>query len=319
MMDFAKRAQEVFDLEIEELQKVKSRIGKEMDDVVELIYNSKGKIVITGIGKTGIIGKKISSSLASTGTPSIFMNAAEAVHGDLGMISRGDVVVAISNSGSSQEVVNIMAPIKNMGCPVVAMTGNKNSPLAKEANYILDTNVEREACPMGLAPTTSTSATLLMGDALVVCLIDRRGFKAKSYALYHPGGALGRRLLSKVKNYMRTDIPKVSESSVMRDIIYEVSSKRLGMAMVCNAEGKTVGIITDGDIRRAMGKFGDKVMSIKADEFMTPSFKYISPEAMVNDALEMMDLNKIMNLAVLENNVVIGIIAMHDIMEFRKG
>ncbi len=317
-MDFAARAQEVFDLEIEELQKVKARIGKEMDEVVELIYRSKGKVVVTGIGKTGIIGNKISSSLASTGTPSIFMNAAEAVHGDLGMISRGDVVIAISNSGSSQEVANIIAPIKNMACPVVAITGNKSSPLAKEADYILDTNVEREACPMGLAPTTSTSATLLMGDALVVCLIDRRGFKAENYALYHPGGALGRRLLSKVKNYMRSDIPKVNEDSVMKDIVYEVSSKRLGMTMVYSSAGKAVGIITDGDIRRAMYKFGDKVMSVKAVDFMSPNFKRIAPGAMVNDALEMMDLNKIMNLAVVDNDEVVGIIAMHDIMEFRK-
>ena len=316
-MNFAKRAQEVFDLEMEELQKVKTRIGKEIDEVVELIYSSKGKVVVTGIGKTGIIGKKISSSLASTGTPSIFMNAAEAVHGDLGMISRGDVVVAISNSGSSQEVVNIMPPIKSMGCPIVAITGNKKSPLAKEADYILDVNVEHEACPMGLAPTTSTSATLLMGDALVICLIDRRGFKAENYALYHPGGALGRRLLSKVKNYMRTEIPRVNEDSPMRDIVYEVSSKRLGMTMVYGAADNAVGIITDGDIRRAMCKYGDSVMSIKAADFMTSTFKRIAPEAMVNDALEMMDLHKITNIAVVNGNEVIGVIAMHDIMEFR--
>jgi len=288
-----------------------------MDAVVELIYSSKGKVVITGIGKTGIIGKKISSSLASTGTPSIFMNAAEAVHGDLGMVARGDVVVAISNSGSSQEVLNIMPPIKSMGCPVVAITGNKKSPLAHEADYLLDVNVEHEACPMGLAPTTSTSATLLMGDALVICLIDRRGFKAENYALYHPGGALGRRLLSKVKNYMRTEIPKVNESSPMRDIVYAVSHSRLGMTMVYSTSGNAVGIITDGDIRRAMCKYSDGVMSITASDFMTRSFKHIAPEAMVNDALEMMDLNKIMNLAVVDSGKVVGIIAMHDIMEFR--
>jgi len=316
-MNFAKRAQQVFDLEMEELQKVKARIGREMDEVVELIYGAKGKVVITGIGKTGIIGKKISSSLASTGTPSIFMNAAEAVHGDLGMISRGDVVVAISNSGSSQEVVNIMAPIRSMGCPIVAITGNKSSPLAKEASYILDVNVEHEACPMGLAPTTSTSATLLMGDALVICLIDRRGFKAENYALYHPGGALGRRLLSKVKHYMRPDIPKVREGSPMKDVVYEVSSRRLGMTMVYSADGKAVGIITDGDIRRAMCKYGDGVMSVTAADFMTPYFKRISPEAMVNDALEMMDLHKITTIAVVDGGEVAGVIAMHDIMEFR--
>jgi arabinose-5-phosphate isomerase len=317
-MDFSLCAQQVFTLEIEELQKVKNHIGSEMNDVVELIYSCKGKVVVTGIGKTGIIGKKISSSLASTGTPSIFMNAAEAVHGDLGMISRGDVVIAISNSGSSQEVVNIIAPIKSMGCPVVAITGNKKSPLGKEADHILTVNIEREACPMGLAPTTSTSATLLMGDALVVCLIERRGFKAENYALYHPGGALGRRLLSKVKNYMRTGIPKVEESSTMQDIIYEVSSKRLGMTMVYDAAGAAAGIITDGDIRRAMCKHADKVMGIRAADFMTRGFKRIDHEAMVNDALEMMDLHKIMNLAVTSKGEVIGIIAMHDIMEFRR-
>lgn len=317
-MDFIKRAQEVFNLEIEELGKVKERIGEEFALAVDMIYNSKGKVVITGIGKTGIIGHKIASSLASTGTNAVFMNAAEALHGDLGMVTRGDIVMAISNSGSSQEVLNIINPIKNMGCSIIAITGNRNSPLAKEADIILDVSVDSEACPLGLAPTTSTTATLLMGDALVVCLIEKRGFKAENFALYHPGGALGKRLLNHVKDLMRTDIPIVREDTSFQDVIYEVSSKRLGMTMVTNGNGEYTGIITDGDIRRAIHKYGHEVMGIKATDFMTRQFKKIASDSLVNDALEIMDIHKITSIAVAEDSSVIGVIFMHDIMDFRN-
>ncbi|MDR1225398.1 MAG: KpsF/GutQ family sugar-phosphate isomerase [Prevotellaceae bacterium] len=320
-MDFIARAQEVFSLEVEELVNVGKRIGNEMNEVVELIYNTKGKVVITGIGKTGIIGHKIASSLASTGTQAVFLNAAEALHGDLGVIQHGDVVIALSNSGSSQEILNIIAPIKKIGCSLVALTGNPKSPLAKEADIVLNAGVEKEACPLGLAPTTSTTAALLMGDALVVCLIDRRGFKAENFALYHPGGALGRRLLTRVKDLMRTDIPVVKDTTPFKDIIYEVSSKRLGMTTVQDSSNQSIGIITDGDIRRAIFKFDKEVMNVTAAAFMTAGFKRIPVSAMVTDALEMMDIYKIMNLAVVEkedSDKVIGILAMHDIMEFRK-
>lgn len=318
-MDFIERSKEIFALEIAELQKLADRLGPEVNEAVEMIYNCKGKLVIMGIGKTGIIGHKIASTLASTGTPTIFINAAEAVHGDLGIVSKNDIVLLISNSGSSSEILNVISPLKNIGCTIIAMTGNPKSPLAKEASLILNVGVEREACPFGLAPTTSTTATLLMGDALTICLMERRNFKAENFALYHPGGALGRQLLSRVKDEMVTDIPKVYIQTPFKDVIYEVSNKRLGMTMVYNGNEEAVGIITDGDIRRAIQKFDD-IKHLTAADFMTHGFKRITQEALLSEALEIMDENNITNLAVMEtpdSDKVIGVITIHNIIDFR--
>ena len=319
-MDFAKRSQEVFKQELTELEKVSRRIGNEMNDVVDLIYSCSGKVVVTGIGKTGIIGHKIASSLASTGTPAFFMNAAEAMHGDLGMISKADVVIVLSNSGTSQEVLRIVGPIKRIGCPIVAITGNPQSTLAKESDYVLDVAVEKEACPLGLAPTSSTTAALIMGDALVVSLIERRNFKSEEFALYHPGGALGKRLLVRVRDVMHSDVPLVREDAAFKDIIYEVSNKRLGMTIVSNMEGKPVGIITDGDIRRAIQNFNEAT-HLKAKEFMTIGFKSVLESQRVEDALCLMENNKITTLAVMKDKndtSIIGIIHIHDIFEYKK-
>lgn len=317
-MDFKERSKEIFHLEIEELQKLADKIGPEMNEAVELIYSAKGKLVVMGVGKTGIIGHKISSSLASTGTPSIFINAAEAMHGDLGMVSKHDIVLLISNSGSSSEILNVVAPLKKIGCTLIAMTGNAKSTLAKEVSLVLNIGVSKEACPLGLAPTTSTTATLVMGDALTICLMERRGFKAENYALYHPGGALGRRLISRVKDEMFTDIPKVFETTLFKDIIYEVSKKRLGMTMVYNVQNQPVGIITDGDIRRAIQRF-DEIKPLTAAEFMTPGFKRIAQDELLTEALELMDLNKITTLTVIdETEKVVGILSIHNIIDFRN-
>ena len=319
-MDFATRSQEVFKQELTELEKVSRRIGNEMNDVVDLIYSCSGKVVVTGIGKTGIIGHKIASSLASTGTPSFFMNAAEAMHGDLGMISKSDVVIVLSNSGTSQEVLRIVGPIKRIGCPIVAITGNPQSTLAKESDYVLDVAVEKEACPLGLAPTSSTTAALIMGDALVVSLIERRNFKSEEFALYHPGGALGKRLLVRVRDVMHSDVPLVREDAPFKDVIYEVSNKRLGMTIVSNMEGKPVGIITDGDIRRAIQNFNEAT-HLKAKEFMTIGFKSVVESQRVEDALCLMENNKITTLAVMKDKndtSIIGIIHIHDIFEYKK-
>lgn len=318
-MDFVERSKEIFALEIAELQKLADRLGPEINEAVEMIYNCKGKLVIMGIGKTGIIGHKIASTLASTGTPTIFINAAEAVHGDLGMVSENDIVLLISNSGSSSEILNVIFPLKNIGCTIIAMTGNPKSPLAKEASLILNVGVEREACPLGLAPTTSTTAILLMGDALTICLMERRNFKAENFALYHPGGALGRQLLARVKDEMVTDIPKVYTQTPFKDVIYEVSNKRLGMTMVYNGNEEAVGIITDGDIRRAIQKFDD-IKRLTAADFMTHGFKRITQEALLSEALEIMDENNITNLAVMEtpdSDKVIGVITIHNIIDFK--
>ena len=317
-MDFTKRSKEIFNLEIAELQKLAEKIGPEINDIVELIYSTKGKLVIMGIGKTGIIGHKIASSLASTGTPSIFVNASEAMHGDLGMVSKNDIVLLISNSGSSTEIINIIAPLKKIGCTLIAMTGNTKSVLAKEVSLVLNIGISREACPLGLAPTTSTTATLVMGDALTICLMERRGFKAENFALYHPGGALGRRLISKVKDEMYTDIPKVYLTTLFKDIIYEVSNKRLGMTMVYNKQEEAIGIITDGDIRRAIQRF-DEIKQLIAADFMTTGFKKIAQNELITEALEMMDVNKITTLTVVDDSEkVVGILSIHNIIDFRN-
>lgn len=316
-MDFIQRSKEIFNLEIAELQKLTDKIGPEINQAVEQIYACKGKLVIMGVGKTGIIGHKISSSLASTGTSSIFINAAEAMHGDLGMINSNDIVMLISNSGNSAEILNVVAPLKEIGCSLMAMTGNPRSALAKEVSLVLNVGISKEACPLGLAPTTSTTATLVMGDALTICLMERRGFKAENFALYHPGGALGRRLISRVKDEMFTDIPKVHENTLFKDIIYEVSNKRLGMTMVYNDAEQAVGIITDGDIRRAIQKY-DELKNLTAAEIMTHSFKRITPDELLTEALELMDINKITTLTVVDaSDQVIGILSIHNIIDFR--
>ena len=319
-MDFVKRSKEIFQLEIIELEKISDKIGQEINEAVELIYNCKGKLVIMGIGKTGIIGHKIASSLASTGTQAIFVNAAEAMHGDLGMVSREDIVLLISNSGSSTEILNLLAPLKRLGCYLIAMTGNPKSPLAKEVSLILNVGVEKEVCPLGLAPTTSTTATLVMGDALTICLMERRNFKAENYALYHPGGALGRQLLTRVKDQMTSEVPKVYEDTPFKDIVYEVGNRRLGMTMVYNRNEEAAGVITDGDIRRAVQCFDD-IKNLTAKDFMTPQFKSIPKDHMLTEALQKMDENNITTLAVLKSSdsiEVVGILSIHHIIDFQK-
>lgn len=318
-MDCIQRSKDIFALEIEEFKKVADKIGDEMNQAVEMIYGCTGKLVILGIGKTGIVGHKIAASLASTGTHAIFINAAEAMHGDLGMVCRGDVALLISHSGSSSEILNIIAPLKNIGCRIIAITGNPLSQLAKEAEVVLHVDIDREACPLGLAPTTSTTATMLMGDALMVCLMERRNFKAENFALYHPGGALGRQLLTRVKDEMCKDIPRVSEDALFKDVVYTVSDKRKGMTLVYNADNMATGIITDGDIRRAVQRFDD-LKQLRARDFMTHGFKSIHRTAMLSEALEQMDVNNITNLAVTDSpdsQQVVGIITIHDIIDFR--
>lgn len=315
-LNFVDIAKEVIELEISELEKMKNRIGDEFVDAVDLIFNTSGRVVITGIGKSGIIGKKIAASLASTGTQSFFMNAAEGLHGDLGMVYKDDIVIAISNSGSSQEVLNLIPSIKQIGSKLIAMTGNVNSPLAKSSDVVLNIGIDKEACPLNLAPTSSTTATLVMGDALTVALIKKRDFKPESFAVYHPGGALGRRLLTRVRDLMHTEIPKVDYDANIQDIIYEISSKRLGLTLVYS-DTKAVGIITDGDIRRVIGKLKD-LSSVTANEIMSPKYKHILESEMANVALEYMDSNKISNLVVHDaNDEVKGIITLHDVFGFK--
>ena len=315
---YAKRAKEIFDEEIRELEKLKNSIDTSFDQVIDALYHCQGKVVMMGIGKTGIIAHKMAASFASTGTPSIFVNAAEAVHGDLGMINAKDIAILVSNSGSTHEILNIIDPLHRLGCKIVAMTGNMDSPLVKRADYALSIHVEEEACPLGIAPTTSTTATLLMGDALMVCLMEMRQFKAEDFALYHPGGALGRKLLGRVKNVMTTEVPRVQTNTIFRDIVREITDKHLGMTMVYD-EMRCVGIITDGDVRRAILIYND--VHITAADIMTPSYKHITKDALLSDALAIMDKHNITTLAVTETaetTDIIGIISIHHIIDFQS-
>ena len=296
-MTWIERSKQIFEQEIAEFQKVANSIGDEFNQAIEMIYACKGKVVIMGIGKTGIVGHKIAASLASTGTPAIFVNAAEAMHGDLGMVAKNDIALLISHSGTSSEIVNICTPLKNIGAQIIAITGNPHSPLAQEAKITINVPIECEVCPLNLAPTTSTTATMLLGDALMVCLMERRQFKAENFALYHPGGALGRQLLSRVKHRMSTSIPRVIINTIFNDVIYTVSDGRKGMTLVYDHENKCVGIITDGDIRRAI-QHHENIKSLTAADIMTHSFKHIHQEAMITQALEIMDANNITSLAV---------------------
>lgn len=322
-MTYAQRAQEIFQEEISEFQKLALTINDHFDKAVEMIHACKGQLVVMGIGKTGIIGHKMAASFASTGTEAIFVNAAEAVHGDLGMINSKDVVMLVSNSGTTNEILNVIAPLRNIGCQLIAMTGNPDSKLAQQCDLILSVHVDKEACPLGLAPTTSTTATLLMGDALLVCLMEKRHFKAENFALYHPGGALGRKLLGRVKQCMTTAVPRVRQNTPFRELVTEMSDKHLGMTMVFEndmpfPQAKCLGIITDGDLRRAIQKYDD--LHICAKEIMTPSYKHISQNALLSDALAIMDQYNITTLAVTEKDdtdEIIGIISIHHIIDFK--
>ena len=318
---YTKRAKQIFTAEIGELQRLRDSIDDSFNQVVDVLFDCQGKIVILGIGKTGIIGHKMAASFASTGTSSIFVNVAEAMHGDLGMINKEDVVILVSNSGETSEILNAIDPIHRIGSTIVALTGNMQSPLAQRADYALSVHVDHEACPLGLAPTTSTTATLLMGDALMVCLMERRQFKAENFALYHPGGALGRKLLGRVENYMSTDVPRVAADACFRDVVCEMSDKHLGMTMVYDtlqAPSKCIGIITDGDVRRAIQQFND--VHITAKQVMTPSYKAVVKNTLLTDALAIMDTYNITTLAVTEtedSSEIIGIISIHHIIDFK--
>ena len=316
-MTFSERARQIFDEEIEELRKLGASIGPDFDKVVEMIYHCKGKLVVMGIGKTGIMGHKIASSLASTGTQAVFVNAAEAVHGDLGVLNSEDLVLLVSNSGASNEILNVIDPVRKIGCPIIAMTGDLSSRLAQEADIVLSIHVDKEACPLGLAPTTSTTATTLMGDALMVCLMEKRQFRAENFAVYHPGGALGRKLLGRVENFMTELVPRVHVDTSFKDLVREMSDKHLGTTMVYDREGRCVGIITDGDLRRAIQKYDD--LHVTAQDIMSHSYKHIHKDALLTDALAIMDKYNITTLAVTEKpmtEAIIGIISIHHIIDF---
>lgn len=281
---------------------------------VELILNSKGKTIVTGIGKSAIIAQKIVATLNSTGTPSQFLHASEAIHGDLGMIQHDDIVICISKSGNSPEIKVLSPIVKNFGNVLIGMTGNLDSFLAKQSDFILNTYVERESCPNNVAPTNSTTAQLVMGDALAVCLMKERNFTSNDFAKYHPGGALGKKLLFRVKDMFDTENrPQVSPDTTIKDVIVEISQKRLGVTAVIE-NNNLIGIITDGDIRRMLGEH-DNISGITAKDIMTKNPKTVEIEDMVVEALNIMENFSITQLVVTQNQEYKGIIHLHDILK----
>jgi len=310
-------AKKVLRIECEAIERLIDTIDDEFKIAVEYILDLKGKVVVTGMGKSGIICKKIASTLASTGTPAIFLHPAEAAHGDLGMIVRDDIVIAISNSGNSEETVNILPVIKRMGIKLISITGNPDSVLAKLGDVVLLVDIKEEACPMGLAPTASTTATLALGDALAISLLEERDFSAEDFALVHPGGSLGRRLLVTVADMMHTgdDIPIVKENTLVKDALFEITAKRFGVTGVVNGDDSLLGIITDGDLRRALEKDGD-ILNKHAADIMTAAPKMIVKDALAGRALNVMETYSITTLFVCDAEKRIeGIVHIHDLLK----
>lgn len=312
-------AKRVIRVEADALNALADRLDGNFEIAVDLILASKGRVVVTGMGKSGLIGLKIASTMASTGTPAFFLHPAEGIHGDLGMIMKGDVVIAVSNSGETEELLRILPVIKRLGASLVSMTGNPSSTLARSGDAVLDISVREEACPLGLAPTASTTATLAMGDALAVALLQKRGFSAEDFALFHPGGALGKKLILTVNDMMHSGdaIPLVSETTLMREALFEITSKKLGMTGVADSSGCLVGVITDGDLRRALEK-GVDIMNQSAGVMMSQNPKRIRSTELAAKALQQMEQYSITSLFVFENETTgtpVGVVHLHDLLK----
>ena len=300
--------------ESESIAKLTQFLDDNFVNAVEIIYESKGRLVVTGIGKSAIIAQKIVATLNSTGTPSLFLHASEAIHGDLGMLQPSDVVICISKSGNSPEIKVLVPLLKRFGNKLIAITGNTTSFLGKEADFVLNTYVDSEACPINLAPTNSTTAQLVMGDAIAVCLMEMKNFTAEDFAKYHPGGALGKKLLLRVSDMLdTTHKPIVAADSTIKNVIIEISEKRLGVTAVIENE-KVIGIITDGDIRRMLNKT-ENISGLTAKEIMTKNPKTIKSTDMVSDALNILEDFSITQLVVVDNGEYKGVIHLHDILK----
>lgn len=311
------RAREVLNIEIQGLLSLVDRLDEHFCSAIKLLRGCNGKVVVTGMGKSGLICRKIAATLASTGTPAFFLHSSDALHGDLGMVMKGDVILAVSNSGETEEILKIIPHFKRHALKMIVMTGNPESTLAKAADVILDVSVREEACPMGLAPTASTTATLAMGDALAVVLLETKGFNQEDFAMRHPGGILGRRLFLRVEDLMhRGDkLPLVSEATPIKDALFEITSKRLGITGVVDGEGKLTGVITDGDLRRGLESKGD-IFEYKAKQLMTRNAKSIGADCLAAEAVAAMEQHSITCLFVLhENGTPMGAIHLHDLLK----
>lgn len=310
-MKYMEIARKVFDEESDSILNLKNSLDYNFEQVIELILSIKGRLIITGMGKSGHVGAKMAATLASTGTPSFFVHPAEALHGDLGMITSDDVVIAISNSGESEEILKIIPSIKTRGISIVAISSNLDSTLVKYSDYFLNIGVTKEACPLNLAPTTSTTAAMALGDAIAISLMVGRGFKSEDFAMFHPGGSLGRKLLTRVKDVMRSNnLPIVSIDTSFNDVIDCITCGKLGVCLVCDND-KLCGIITDGDLRRALK---EGCFSCKAKDIMTLKPKTISETSRLQDAEDLMLKYKIKELVVLDDkDSIVGIIQLYDI------
>ncbi len=312
-------AKRVLRIEAESILDLVERIDHQFLEAVEILYHCQGRVVLMGMGKSGLVGRKIASTFASTGTPSFFLHPAEGLNGDFGMLAKEDVVIGISNSGETRELIEVLPLLKRYGNRLITLTGNKRSTLAGAGDVHLDIAVKEEACPLNLAPTASTTATLAIGDALAVALMVKRGFKKEDFALLHPGGALGKRLLLRVEELMHAGeaLPKVSENTLMKEVIYEITSKRLGVTAVCNDAGHLVGVITDGDLRRAIEKYEDLLQRTAAD-VMTRNPKWIEKDALAAMAVQRMEEYSITSLFVFNRageKSPVGIIHLHDLLK----
>ena len=311
-----KRAQEVINVEAQAVKGLIKNLDGNFTAAVEAIAKCSGRVVVCGMGKTGIIGRKIAATLSSTGTPSVFLHSAEAVHGDLGQVTSKDILLVISQSGETEETLRLLPAIKKIKIQTIAMTGNIKSSLAKYSNIVLNTSVVKEGCPLGLAPMASTTATLALGDALAACLIDRRGFKKEDFAFYHPGGALGRRLLLKVEDIMRTgsSLAKVNLSAKVKDVLLSITKARSGCACVVDGKGRLVGIFTDGDLRRHMND-GAQVLNEQVGNMMTLKPTTVTKDKLAAEAFEILKTKKIDELPIVDKgNKVIGLVDVQDLL-----
>jgi arabinose-5-phosphate isomerase len=307
-------ARQTLQLEAEAIMDLQQKLDSQFVSIIHLLLKMQGRLVVSGIGKSAIIGQKIVATLNSTGTPSIFMHAADAIHGDLGMVQQDDVVLIISKSGESPEIKVLVTLIQNLGNTTIAMVGNLESTLAKGCSHILDTTVTQEACPNNLAPTSSTTAQLAMGDAIAVCLMEMRGFGSADFAKFHPGGALGKKLYLRVYDLAKmNEKPAVQENSNLKAVILEMTRKRLGLTAVLDNEMRLTGVITDGDLRRMLEKGGD-LDNTNAKDIMGTNPKTILSDALAVDALDRMRKNNITQLLVTENNTYFGVIHLHDLV-----
>ncbi|MGR2826300.1 KpsF/GutQ family sugar-phosphate isomerase [Acinetobacter sp. 1124_18A] len=316
--DFQSSALATLRIEQQAIDVLATQINDSFNQACEILLQCKGRVVITGMGKSGHIGRKMAATFASTGTPSFFMHPGEAGHGDLGMLVRGDVLIAISNSGKSDEIMMLMPLIKHLGVPLITISRTDKGPMPQNADIALTLGESDEACPLGLAPTSSTTATLVLGDALAVALLEARGFTADDFARSHPAGALGKRLLLHVKHLMHTgdELPKVSPDTPMNQVLYEISNKRLGLTTIVDEQEHLLGIFTDGDLRRLIDKQQGFDVNLPVSEVMTKKPSTISQEARAVEALQQLNLKKISQFVVVDDqNKVIGVISMHDLIQ----